>query len=90
MECGNEVRCVCYVGGGLPRVLVGAISPPFDEILQLSAGEAAIEDIFYFVFFFAIDDDWFWRRRCLSVDLVTPPWRETVDVEYGVNLERCG
>ena len=56
------------------------IALPLDKILQLSTGEAAIENIFDFVFFFAIDDDWFWRRWCLSIDRVTLPWGEAVNV----------
>ena len=85
MECGDEVRCVGDVGSGFPRVLVGAVSIPFDQILQLSTGEAAVEDVFDFVFFFAIHDDWVGRWR--FSETIVPIWQQPVDMKNGVELK---
>lgn len=79
---------VCHVLGGFPRVLAGVKALPFDEVLQLSSIEAAVQDFIDLVFFLAIDFDGVRRGRCVAVDAIPFPRGEPVDVEHGVDLER--
>jgi hypothetical protein len=53
----NQSRRVLEIACGFPRILRIWIILPFDKIEKASSGYLCIEDIFNFVFDFAINDD---------------------------------
>ena len=55
---------------GDPRVFFGRVSLPSDQEGTSRRSSAVAYDLFYFVFFFAVDKVRGWRREVLAVDLV--------------------
>ena len=53
-----------------PRVFFGGVSLPSDQEGTSCWSSTVAYDLFYFVFFFAIDKVRGWRREVLAVDLV--------------------
>ena len=53
-----------------PRVFFGRVSLPSDQEGTGCRSSAVAYDLFYFVFFFAVDKVRGWRREVLAVDLV--------------------
>jgi hypothetical protein len=48
---------------GCPAAVSNIIAFPFDEVLELSPAEVAVEDLFNLIFLVSSSKDW-WRRGC--------------------------
>ena len=83
MEGSDEVISVCDVGSRFPNWR--SVSFPFDKVLELSAIVATVQDIFDFVFLFAVNFNRGGRRR--FVDTVVMPGTEMVYVYDRIDFE---
>ena len=62
--------CMFQVPLGNPRIFFGGVSFPSDQEGTGGRGSAVADDLFNFVFFFAVDKVRRWRREVFAVDLV--------------------
>ena len=84
VEGSDEIISVRDVGSRFPSWR--SITFPFDKVLELSAIVATVQDIFDFVFLFAVDFDRGGRRR--FVNTVVMPGTETVYVYDQIDFEK--
>ena len=71
--------------GWFPAIVSLIKAFPAYEILELVMIEPAIQDVFNFPFFFSVNFYRFWRWW-LAIFLCFFVWRESIDVEYRMNL----
>lgn len=76
----NQCFCIDKVCGRFPRVGIGAVAFPFNEVLEFAPVQSAIQDFVYFVFFFAFNFNRKWWGRFVTI--VEVPRAESINVEY--------
>jgi hypothetical protein len=59
VESGDKLRSTNIILI-LPRIILWTIAFPFDQVLELSAEHAAVENFLYFIVFFPINKLWRW------------------------------
>ena len=67
---GEGGLCMFQVPFRDPGVFFGGVSLPSDQEGAGCRGSAVADNLFYFVFFFAIDKVRGWHREVLAMDLV--------------------
>ena len=67
---GEGGLCMFQVPFRDPGVFFGRVSLPSDQEGTGGRSSAVVDDLFNFVFFFAVDKVRGWRREVLAVDLV--------------------
>ena len=60
VELGDKSFGALYVSGGVPFVFFNTITFPSYQVLNLSVNNPTIENLFDFILFNAIADDWRW------------------------------
>ena len=65
VEIGNEVGCMDIVPR-FPRVVFYVEVFPLYQIPKFPVNHPAVQEIFHYPLFFAINDFWRWRRRDVS------------------------
>ncbi len=65
MECFNEIIQVEVIPGN-PLVMRVVVAFPLDEVLGATIADAGVQDLFDFVVFLAIYEDWVRRRKLVS------------------------
>jgi hypothetical protein len=88
VELGNSFLSMRQVFGGFPGVFTFTIAFPADKVLELMAVNTTVNDRIDLVFFFALNDYGFRRRR--FVKTVVMPWTEATDMEDGIQVEVRG
>ena len=62
VEFGDELFGALYITDGVPFVFFNTIALPAYQVLNLSAEYLTVEDLFDFVFFNAVTNNWGWWR----------------------------
>ena len=62
MEFGDELLGALYIVDRVPFVFFNTIALPAYQVLNLSAEYPTVEDLFDFVFFNAVANNWGWLR----------------------------
>ena len=70
MEGSDQLLGVSQVGSWFPGGVAGAVAFPLDKVLKLALEEAGVQNLFDFVFFFAVDLNRLGSRR--FVDAIVP------------------
>ena len=60
MEFGDELFGALYIADGVPFVFFNTIAFPAYQVLNLSTEYLTVEDLFDFVFFNAVANNWGW------------------------------
>ena len=87
VEFVEEIGGVGEVDGGLPVFLLESVAFkafPSDEVFELSAKNARVEDLLDGPFLFVFDDDRVGRRLSTSRDVILRSWFQKGDMENGV------
>ena len=93
-EVFDQVGSVSEIGNGFPGCIMFRVANPFDEVFDVVATSALVEDDFNFKFVMVIDGDGRRRKRSRG-DTIRDGGRgsvgsEEADVEYWVNVQRGG
>jgi hypothetical protein len=66
--------------------VLGCETLPFDEVPKLPVHHLTVQYLFYYPFFFAVDDLGKWRRRCMSAeDWILRGGCQFDNIEYRMN-----
>ena len=61
VEFGDELLGALYILDGVPFVFFNTIALPAYQVLNLSVEYLTVEDLFDFIFFNAIANNWGWQ-----------------------------
>ena len=85
-----ELHCQFWsgdFGGRLPGIVFAAISFPLDEVLESSLVPMTVEDLFYFLLCFSVDDYGRWVvLHLLACNRVVWGWSKLHHVEHRMKL----
>ena len=62
VEFGDELFGALYIADRVPFIFFNTIALPAYQVLNLSAEYPTVEDLFDFVFFNAVTNNWGWRQ----------------------------
>ena len=83
----SSPKFVTDISNGLPAVVAFSVAFPFYVVSEFLIEETTVEDFFYFVFLFVIDNDGSARQGDFTVNLVAFVQRQARDVKDIVCLE---
>jgi len=66
MKIVNRISGITNVIPIFPSVMLHTITFPLNQVLELPAEDATVENLFHNIFLFTIDEFWWRRRRCMS------------------------
>ena len=66
MKIVNRVSSITNVIPIFPSVVLHAITFPLNQVLELPAEDATVENLFHNIFLFAVDKFRWQRRWCIS------------------------
>ena len=66
MKIVNCVSSITNVIPIFPSVVLHTITFPLNQVLELPAEDATVENLFHNIFLFAVNEFQWWQRWCMS------------------------